>query len=625
MLNILLWVLLTFGAFPVAAQNLVIAQSWWADPSGHASFEQAHDQHYLPYEGMLLRGYVTDATWIKLRLHQQTGNPRDTRIILSVAPMWLDEVTLYDPLEPSASPRQVGDRTDYALQEYPLVGMYAFSLPIGKSDRDVWLRLQTRSTSVIQLQALGESAMLSQSSITLWMACGLCMFTGIALAFLVTLWIQEPDWLTLGLSLRVGIYFLLILCHFGFFRVFLHRWLAPEWLDNAFSFLLICATSLSVYLEQTLLRKWVPKPWADKALHSMQLWSVVNVLLFLAGYVQPALQLNTLANFCCTLVFLMCSLFGLQRRHSESFGMTAKAALRREWLMLYWVVLFTLSVLSALPILGVRSSVIDGLVGSGFIVYGLVSGTLMTGLLSWRVFVLRQLMQSRRLQLALLQQQNDFERTRREEQRRFLTLLMHEIKNPLSVIEMAQHKANEGYEDVVQQNLRAIRHVLDRSLLFEKFDDDHLMFHKRVLPLGDCLAEVMDEANLDEQRFEFVHLIDGEQCVRTDAECLRLMLTNLLGNALKYSSPADKIKVEVVYDDDRPDQLGIAVSNRVGLAGRPDPDKVFQKYYRGSAAHAIPGTGLGLYLIGKLAEQLGGECRYVPDLEFVRFELWLPV
>jgi signal transduction histidine kinase len=108
--------------------------------------------------------------------------------------------------------------------------------------------------------------------------------------------------------------------------------------------------------------------------------------------------------------------------------------------------------------------------------------------------------------------------------------------------------------------------------------------------------------------------------MRTDKVLLKVILNNLIDNALKYSPPESKVDLSAT-----PVGAGIAivVENDVGHAGRPDVSKVFSKYYRSPMARQT-GSGLGLYVIKGLSAQLGGQLNYAPASPKVRFELWLP-
>jgi signal transduction histidine kinase len=87
-----------------------------------------------------------------------------------------------------------------------------------------------------------------------------------------------------------------------------------------------------------------------------------------------------------------------------------------------------------------------------------------------------------------------------------------------------------------------------------------------------------------------------------DAERLRDVLDNLVGNALKYSAPFGSIIISIQRDDDR---IRVSVTNFGSSIPAGDEERVFTKFYRGNG-HSQPGYGLGLYLTRRLVEQHGG-------------------
>jgi len=103
-------------------------------------------------------------------------------------------------------------------------------------------------------------------------------------------------------------------------------------------------------------------------------------------------------------------------------------------------------------------------------------------------------------------------------------------------------------------------------------------------------------------------------------------LTNLFDNALKYGDPNKKILINVFSSivDGRP-HVCIQVSNAPGAAGSPDPEKVFDKYYRAPLAYQKTGSGLGLFLVKKIMPTLNGQLMYKPSDGRVIFEVCLPI
>jgi signal transduction histidine kinase len=110
-----------------------------------------------------------------------------------------------------------------------------------------------------------------------------------------------------------------------------------------------------------------------------------------------------------------------------------------------------------------------------------------------------------------------------------------------------------------------------------------------------------------------------------DMLLLRTALSNLIDNAVKYAPAAARIGVALV-EQARGGRPGwcVVVTNPEGPAGRPDPQRAFERYYRAPGAHGQSGSGLGLYIVQGLATLLGGELRYLHGQPEIVFELWLP-
>jgi len=113
--------------------------------------------------------------------------------------------------------------------------------------------------------------------------------------------------------------------------------------------------------------------------------------------------------------------------------------------------------------------------------------------------------------------------------------------------------------------------------------------------------------------------------LNTDPQLLRIILGNLIGNAIKYSPPESAIDIcaEPSRHSGKPG-VRVTVQNQPDTAGVPDPEQIFDKYYRSSGAHSKTGSGLGLYLVHSITELLGGQIGYDVVREKVRFTLWIP-
>ena len=111
-----------------------------------------------------------------------------------------------------------------------------------------------------------------------------------------------------------------------------------------------------------------------------------------------------------------------------------------------------------------------------------------------------------------------------------------------------------------------------------------------------------DQAELDGHAIELAGA--GEPHVRASAGDLDTMADNLVENALNYTAPDTPIRIE--WGHDAGDAF-IAVLDRGDGVAADEAERVFDRFYRGSASRggAVPGTGLGLAIVDALAGRWG--------------------
>jgi signal transduction histidine kinase len=230
---------------------------------------------------------------------------------------------------------------------------------------------------------------------------------------------------------------------------------------------------------------------------------------------------------------------------------------------------------------------------------------------------------------AVARQQAKSETLRRETQERFMTMLMHEIKTPLAIIQFAASSLGRQFKHAsaeatrvknINRSVDDLNALMERCVSADQFDQGAMEMHKVSLCLAMLTTDVVQ--NLDAGRIALTG--SAHLTVFSDATYLRLILLNLLSNALKYSPPDSLVEFSIAsMEQDNKTGVNLQVTNAVGVAGVPDAQQVFARYYRAEGARREIGAGLGLWLSHALARQLGSELKFQASTERVSFSFFL--
>jgi signal transduction histidine kinase len=216
------------------------------------------------------------------------------------------------------------------------------------------------------------------------------------------------------------------------------------------------------------------------------------------------------------------------------------------------------------------------------------------------------------------------------EQGRFMDMLTHELKTPISVVRMALDamKVQGPLKGHIDRALEDMDDIVERCRQVDKLEQHKLIPYMQCCQMDEILVELRSGSWAPDRLFitpDPLSVTPPLPELNTDPQLLRIILGNLISNAIKYSPPETLISI---HAEPAP-HLGkagirVSVQNQPGTAGVPDPEQVFDKYYRSSGAHSKTGSGLGLYLVRSITELLGGQIEYAVVQEKVRFTLWIP-
>ena len=195
----------------------------------------------------------------------------------------------------------------------------------------------------------------------------------------------------------------------------------------------------------------------------------------------------------------------------------------------------------------------------------------------------------------------------------FISNVSHELKTPLSIIQNyvsllrqdLDEETKEKYIQTVVAATKRLSNLITNILKLNKLEHQQLNVEKEAFPLHEALAEAVLalEDWLDKKGLE-VDCDFDEVEIFSSKSCLELVWNNLLSNAIKFTDEGGKISVTLRRNGGNAvfsvKDTGCGISPEVGA-------HIFDKFYQGDTSHSQEGNGLGLALVKKVIDVLGGE------------------
>lgn len=205
------------------------------------------------------------------------------------------------------------------------------------------------------------------------------------------------------------------------------------------------------------------------------------------------------------------------------------------------------------------------------------------------------------------------ESLRLDQQRKFTAMIAHELKNPLMASQMAlsviQNRLNP--DDPTQQralsigrSLQEIDDIIERCSEIDKYEQGYMPLTLERTSIKELLTSIK-ASQPSERIYAISRGLNADFEFLTDTHYLKIILNNLLTNALKYSPHESLIEFKIERQrKDTQDLLSFSVCNELLSDGAPDPLRVFERYYRAESAKKQSGAGLGLWLSQSMAQAL---------------------
>lgn len=203
---------------------------------------------------------------------------------------------------------------------------------------------------------------------------------------------------------------------------------------------------------------------------------------------------------------------------------------------------------------------------------------------------------------------------------KFLSLVSHEFKTPLSGIltsatlagkytKEEQQEKREKHLKTIQGKVKYLNNIINDFLSIERLESGKVNYMYSTFPLSKVINEVIYDANMllkEGQKIEYPEEIDAI-FIDFDEKILELILTNLINNAIKYSSEKSTIYLTAKIQSN--DLLITIRDEGIGIP-KAEQKYIFNRYFRAENALLNQGTGIGLNIVKTHLENLGGSVTF---------------
>lgn len=205
------------------------------------------------------------------------------------------------------------------------------------------------------------------------------------------------------------------------------------------------------------------------------------------------------------------------------------------------------------------------------------------------------------------------------QQRTFVSSVTHELKSPLASLQLAFETINtraldtvirERLNGMIQTDIDRLKKLVDQILLAGRLDQGILLFDESLqfVPIKDLILRTIASLTYLDPNLENRIAVEcpGSLSVRLSKSVLTLIFSNLIENAIKYSPKKTPISVSAEYVGS---EFCLSFRDQgLGLS-KVEKRRIFKMFHRGERAlkKAIPGTGLGLYIVRTAVKVLHGK------------------
>ncbi|MBQ9703964.1 MAG: HAMP domain-containing histidine kinase [Clostridia bacterium] len=196
----------------------------------------------------------------------------------------------------------------------------------------------------------------------------------------------------------------------------------------------------------------------------------------------------------------------------------------------------------------------------------------------------------------------------------FISNVSHELKTPLAIIqnystllkdESLDSETRQKYVSILNQASRRLTDLITNILKLNKLENQEISTEYEKINLAEMLAETVlnFEDLIDKKGLNLDSDLD-DVIIYSSPSYLEIVWNNLISNAIKFTEPGGSVTVTLKEYLDR---VVVSVSDTGCGISKETGEHIFDKFYQGDTSHSGEGNGLGLPLVKKVIDILGGE------------------
>lgn len=198
----------------------------------------------------------------------------------------------------------------------------------------------------------------------------------------------------------------------------------------------------------------------------------------------------------------------------------------------------------------------------------------------------------------------------------FISNVSHELKTPLAAIQNyatliqgsnLSDEEKSDYSKQIVQNVTNLSSLITNILKLNKLENQRIFPTVKEINISELVCECMIgfEQIWEEKKIQIKADIEEEVLTFTDSELLKVVVNNLISNALKFTDNDGTVIIKV--EGFNKNGAVISVSDTGCGMDKKTGNHIFEKFYQGDTSHNRQGNGLGLALVKQIIDILGYE------------------